>query len=210
MARKPKAPPAPTDTQPDPAQEKLRTEQLHQVFLSSSFNAAVVTEAYLSSVYGDGELNATVLSHHLSECAQALQGDTPLKQVEGMLLSQAHALNTMFTALAKKATEQEYMKPMEAYTRLALKAQSQCRATLETLADIKQPRHVVIAQQANLAHQQQVNNGTGQPGSAPPEAQQAIEHQPGQPIPASAPDPANTVCLKSEKKNPARMMEAAP
>ena len=99
---------------------------------------------------------------------------------------------------------------MEAFTRLALKAQSQCRATLETLADIKQPRHVVIAQQANLAHQQQVNNGTGQPGSAPPEAQQAIEHQPGQPIPASAPDPANTVCLKSEKKNPARTMGAAP
>ena len=51
MARKPKAPPAPTDTQPDPAQEKLRTEQLHKVLLSSSFNAAIVTEAYLSTVY---------------------------------------------------------------------------------------------------------------------------------------------------------------
>ena len=207
MARKPKAPPA---SQPDPAQEKLRTEQLHQVLLSSSFNAAVVTEAYLSTVYGEDALDLTALSHHLSERAQALQGDTPLKQVEGMLLSQAHALNAMFTSLAERATKQEYMKNLEAFTRLALKAQSQCRATLETLADIKQPRHVVIAQQANLAHQQQVNNGTGQASSAPAEVQQAIEHQPGQPIPASAPDPANTVCLKSEKKNPARMMEAAP
>jgi hypothetical protein len=207
MARKPKAP---TDTQPDPEHDQWLNEYRHKRALQSSFNAAIVTEAYLAPLYGKDALNLTDLSHHLSERAQALQGDTPLKQVEGMLLSQAHALNSMFTALAQKATEQEYLKPMEAYTRLALKAQSQCRATLETLADIKQPRHVVIAQQANLAHQQQVNNGTGQPGSAPPEAQQAIEHQPGQPIPASAPDPANTVCLKSEKKNPARMMEAAP
>lgn len=191
MARKPKAPPAPTDTQPDPAQEKLRTEQLHKVLLSSSFNAAIVTEAYLSSVYGEDALSTTELSHHLSERAQALQGDTPLKQVESMLLSQAHALSAMFTALAQKATEQEYMKNMESYTRLALKAQSQCRATLETLAEIKQPRHVVIAQQANLAHQQQVNNGTaGQPSSAPAEAQQAIAHQPGQPIPAQVAEPA--------------------
>jgi hypothetical protein len=207
MARKPKAPPA---SQPDPEQDQQLGDQRHTMALSSSISAAVVTEAYLRPVYGKDTLDLGGLSHHLSERAQALQGDTPLKQVEGMLLSQAHALNSMFTALARKATEQEYLKPMETYTRLALKAQSQCRATLETLADIKQPRHVVIAQQANLAHQQQVNNGTGQPGSAPPEAQQAIEHQPGQPIPASAPDPANTVCLKSEKKNPARMMEAAP
>jgi hypothetical protein len=42
--------------------------------------------------------------------------------------------------------------------RLGLKAQSQCRATLETLAQIKNPP-VVIARQANIAQgPQQVNN----------------------------------------------------
>ena len=207
MARKTKAPPA---SQPDPEQDQQLGDQRHTMALSSSISAAVVTEAYLRPVYGKDTLNLHGIAHSLSSSAQALQGDTPLRQVEEMLLAQANALNAMFTSLAERATKQEYMKNMEAFTRLALKAQSQCRATLETLADIKQPRHVVIAQQANLAHQQQVNNGTGQPGSAPPEAQQAIEHQPGQPIPASAPDPANTVCLKSEKKNPARTMGAAP
>lgn len=190
MAHKPKAAPAPTN-QTDPEQERQRNDQRHQVLLSSSFNAAVVTEAYLSTVYGEDALDLTALSHHLSERAQALQGDAPLRQVEEMLLSQAHALSVMFTVLADKATSQEYMKNMETYTRLALKAQGQCRATLETLAAIKQPRHVVIAQQANLAHQQQVNNGTaGQPGTAPAAAQQAIAHQPGQPIPVGVPDPA--------------------
>ena len=207
MARKTKAPPA---SQPDPEQDQQLGDQRHTMALSSSISAAVVTEAYLRPVYGKDTLNLHGIAHSLSSSAQALQGDTPLRQVEEMLLAQANALNAMFTSLAERATKQEYMKNLEAFTRLALKAQSQCRATLETLAEIKQPRHVVIAQQANLAHQQQVNNGTGQPGSAPPEAQQAIEHQPGQPIPASAPDPANTVCLKSEKKNPARTMGAAP
>ena len=208
MARKPKAPPA---SQPDTEQDQQLSDQRHKMALSSSISAAVVTEAYLRPVYGKDTLDLGGLSHHLSSSAQALQGDTPLRQVEEMLLAQASALNAMFTSLAERATKQEYMKNLEAFTRLALKAQSQCRATLETLADIKQPRHVVIAQQANLAHQQQVNNGTaGQPSSAPPEAQQAVEHQPGQPIPVGVPDPANTVCLKSEKKNPARMMEAAP
>ena len=207
MARKTKAPQA---SQPDPEQDQQLGDQRHTMALSSSISAAVVTEAYLRPVYGKDTLNLHGIAHSLSSSAQALQGDTPLRQVEEMLLAQANALNAMFTSLAERATKQEYMKNMEAFTRLALKAQSQCRATLETLADIKQPRHVVIAQQANLAHQQQVNNGTGQPSSAPAEVQQAVEHQPGQPIPASAPDPANTVCLKSEKKNPARMMEAAP
>jgi hypothetical protein len=43
--------------------------------------------------------------------------------------------------------------------RLALKAQSQCRATLETLSAIKNPP-VVIAKQANISNgHQQINNG---------------------------------------------------
>jgi hypothetical protein len=43
--------------------------------------------------------------------------------------------------------------------RLALKAQAQCRATIETLATMKNPP-LVIAKQANIsAGHQQVNNG---------------------------------------------------
>ena len=182
-----KSPPA---SQPDPEQDQQLGDQRHTMALSSSVSAAVVTEAYLRTVYGKDTLNLHGIAHSLSSSAQALQGDTPLRQVEEMLLAQASALNAMFTSLAERATKQEYMKNLEAFTRLALKAQSQCRATLETLADIKQPRHVVIAQQANLAHQQQVNNGTaGQPSSAPPQAPQALAHQQGQPIPARLAEP---------------------
>jgi hypothetical protein len=49
--------------------------------------------------------------------------------------------------------------------RLALKAQRQCRATLETLVAIKNPQPMAFVRQANIAHgPQQVNNGAVQPG----------------------------------------------
>ncbi|MDT4288453.1 hypothetical protein RO575_02670 [Methylomonas sp. MO1] len=52
---------------------------------------------------------------------------------------QAHTLNELFNNLARKAHGQEYLKNYEAFLKLALKAQSQCRATLETLSNIKNP-----------------------------------------------------------------------
>jgi hypothetical protein len=52
----------------------------------------------------------------------------------------------------------EHLDATDRYMRLALKAQSQCRATLETLAAIKNPP-TVFARQANIAQgPQQVNN----------------------------------------------------
>lgn len=44
--------------------------------------------------------------------------------------------------------------------RLALKAQAQCRSTVEALSAMKNPRVQYVNQQ-NVAVNQQVNNGTG-------------------------------------------------
>jgi hypothetical protein len=44
------------------------------------------------------------------------------------------------------------MAYLEAYLRLGLKAQSQSRATLETLSRIKNPQPVAFVRQANIAH----------------------------------------------------------
>ncbi|MGB5705479.1 MAG: hypothetical protein WBM41_01500 [Arenicellales bacterium] len=52
----------------------------------------------------------------------------------------------------------KYMSNFEAYVRVALRSQSQCRANLETLSTIKNPP-VVYVKQANIAPgHQQVNN----------------------------------------------------
>ena len=61
---------------------------------------------------------------------------------------------------SRRALKQEYQKNLESFLRMSLKAQNQCRMTLETLATIKNPP-VVFARQVNVAQQQQVNNGAG-------------------------------------------------
>ncbi len=104
---------------------------------------------------------------HLAECVHALRDKTrainrgDLSSAEAMLTEQAAALNAIFGELARRAALNmgEYPDAFDRYMRLALKAQTQCRATLETLATIKQGP-AIIARQANIAHgPQQVNNG---------------------------------------------------
>ena len=82
-----------------------------------------------------------------------------LRQCEEMLYCQAHALQTIFETMARQVPTQESFSNPESFMRMALKAQNQCRMTLEALAQIKNPP-VVFARQANIAQgHQQVNNG---------------------------------------------------
>ena len=82
-----------------------------------------------------------------------------LSRAEAMLMNQADALQALFVNLTERALRQQYHIHLEGLLKLALKAQSQCRATLETLATIKNPP-VVYARQANVTTgPQQINNG---------------------------------------------------
>jgi hypothetical protein len=82
--------------------------------------------------------------------------------MEEMLITQAHTLDLIFNNLTRRAVanmQEGYVPVAETYLRLALKAQSQSRASIESLAQIKNPP-VVYARQANFAAgHQQVNNG---------------------------------------------------
>ncbi|MEK6210790.1 MAG: hypothetical protein AABM64_10565 [Pseudomonadota bacterium] len=103
------------------------------------------------------EVNA--LARELTAQVAAVNGGDLLR-AEGMLIAQAHTLDALFNNLARRAHGQEYLLQYETYMRLALKTQSQCRATLETLAAIKNPPSVAFVRQANIASgPQQVNNG---------------------------------------------------
>ena len=82
---------------------------------------------------------------------------------EAMLLSQAHTLDALFNSLVMKGLGQTHMPHYESFLRLAYKAQSQCRSTLQALSDIKNPS-VVYAKQANITSgNQQINNGLTAP-----------------------------------------------
>jgi hypothetical protein len=100
--------------------------------------------------------------------AKALRrGD--LENAERMLMAQASTLDVIFNELARRAAANlgQSLTVCDAYLRLALKAQSQCRATLETLSLVKNPRPVSFVRQANIANgPQQVNNGPPQTAPA--------------------------------------------
>ena len=82
---------------------------------------------------------------------------------EAMLLSQAHTLDALFNSLVMKGLNQSHMPHYDSFLRLAFKAQAQCRSTLQTLSDIKNPS-VVYAKQANITNgNQQINNGVPAP-----------------------------------------------
>jgi hypothetical protein len=60
------------------------------------------------------------------------------------------------------------MDHLDHFLKLALRAQSQCRATWETLATVKNPPMVGYVKQANIAHgPQQVNNAPSSPIESP-------------------------------------------
>jgi len=95
-----------------------------------------------------------------SQCKELSAGN--LGRAEALLTTQAHTLDAIFNHLARRAilNMAEYMNATDVYLRLALKAQSQCRSTIEALAEIKSPSSVAFVKQANIAHgPQQVNNG---------------------------------------------------
>ena len=76
-------------------------------------------------------------------------------------LVQAGTLDAIFNEMARGAAANmgRIPPPRKMYLRLALKAQSQCRATLETLAASRNPP-IIFAKQANVTTgPQQINNG---------------------------------------------------
>jgi hypothetical protein len=113
----------------------------------------LILNAYIpNSVVGDTDLHSS-----LGKIAQEIElGD--LTQLENMLTYQAIALQAMFTDMALRASRERSLAAVQSLVQLALRAQSGCRATLQTLAEVKSPRQVAFVRQTNVAQNQQVNN----------------------------------------------------
>lgn len=128
-----------------------RAKAIAQTILRPSVQAARTIQTY--DRLADSDINA--LADSLVEQVNLVnKGD--LRRAEAMLISQAQALDTLFGEFARKANGCEYVSSLKTYMNIALRSQSQCRATLEALAEIKNPRPYI---QNNRAQYQQVNNG---------------------------------------------------
>jgi hypothetical protein len=143
------------------AQDGKSNERL----IAESSLSSIMTNTGTSRTFAAATLGAIDLTESVAVMCEKVEkvfaGD--LTEAEATLMAQAVTLDTIFNELARRAALNmgEYINATDTFMRLALKAQSQCRATLETLAEIKNPRHVAFVKQANIAHGlQQVNNGT--------------------------------------------------
>jgi len=144
--------------------EKKEARFLARVATDPSVNAGQVIEAFGPQFTSLG-LNAVV--ECLSQSIRRVEAND-MRPSEAMLFAQAVALQSIFTGMAQLASRHKGQRLDEAERcmRMALKAQNQCRMTLETLAVLKNPR-VVVAQQTNIANgPQQVNNGPAVPGDS--------------------------------------------
>ncbi len=99
----------------------------------------------------------TEMVDELRQQTAAIHSDD-LSRAESMLISQAHTLDGLFAKLASQALTAGQLDVAERYMRLALKAQNQARATLQTLGEIKAPKQIAFVKQANIGNQVQVNN----------------------------------------------------
>lgn len=78
------------------------------------------------------------------ELEKAAKGN--LNLASRILASQAVSLDVLFTQMARRSGDNmgQYPDAADRYMRLALKAQSNCRATLEALAKLHQPREQTV------------------------------------------------------------------
>jgi hypothetical protein len=117
---------------------KLLEPHLRHALSASGYAGKVLG----SDIEGPGIMD--FVDHVQKAAGKAEAGDLAI--ASRLLASQAITLDAMFTELARRAALNmgEYLNAAETYGRLALKAQGNCRATLEALAKLHQPREQTV------------------------------------------------------------------
>ena len=136
--------------------DQTKEEAIAEFNSKSEFLSTAVKESFDIGLGDDFDFQANLKVLERAT-KQIKSGD--LSKIEEMYISQAMALEVMFASLARRAKAQDKLLQYETHMRLALKAQNQCRATLQALVQLKQPSQTTFVKQANIAQgHQQVNN----------------------------------------------------
>jgi ketosteroid isomerase-like protein len=152
-------------------ESKTEFQQMADFSMSEVSRGAVAGQAWAQKAFGTVGVNEA-LEVVRQQTDKAAAGD--LDAAKRMLMAQAMTLDSVFTDMMRRAASLVTNKPdggwsiskdsFETVTRVAFKAQGQCRATLQTLGELVNPRSVAFIKQANLANgPQQVNNGAQAP-----------------------------------------------
>lgn len=123
-----------------------REATIARLALTPGIRHAALGNSFAASLFSPNHSLAITDSAALfgDAMARARQGDKAF--ASDILAAQAMALDTMFTELAGRsfANLGQYVDAAERYMKLALKAQANCRATLEALAKLHQPREQIV------------------------------------------------------------------
>ena len=140
--------------------QKSREQQIAEISLNPITLNTNTARVFSSGVFG--ELAITESIEVVRKMTDAVVQGSNLNELEELLTTQAVALNGIFNYLALRAHTNigHYPETVEKYMKLALKAQAQCRSTIEAINEIKNPSSApTFVKQANIGNAVQVNNG---------------------------------------------------
>lgn len=149
----------------------MSNKTINQNYTVQLRNAETQAQALARTVTNPESLSASVLTicqnidqtqvnemvDELKQQSAAIHNND-MSRAESMLIAQAHTLDGLFAKLASHALTSNDLGKFERYMKLALRAQAQSRATLQTLGEVKTPKQFAYVGQANIGNQVQVNN----------------------------------------------------
>lgn len=128
------------------ATDETGAQAMARKLLDPAFKNAAASAGFLDKMLGALEKPGVTdyADDLIAKADKAASGD--LAMASRMLATQAVTLDAMFAELARRCAmnTDEYINAAERYGRLALKAQGNCRATLEALARLHQPREQTV------------------------------------------------------------------
>jgi len=134
--------------------DESNAEAFARKLMMPSVTGSLTMQSFGKS-YGELDLMALIKATQVQ--IQAVH-DGDMQRTEELLITQAHTLDAMFNVLAQHGIKSDTTTNLESYLKLSLKAQAQCRSTLEALAEIKNPRTTSFVGQQNVGLNQQINN----------------------------------------------------
>lgn len=134
-----------------------------QMLLSPKINSSLIGNLHKNTNFGENdfgesiELDVKTATETMKKVSDKVKnGD--LSSLEEMLTCQAYSLQTLFMTMLSKVSGTTNADHIELLSKIALKSQNQCRTTIATLSEMKNPKRATFIKQLNQANQMQVNN----------------------------------------------------